>query len=115
MIDSENQSRGAPIFHQRPRSVNPHPAFLASQTPSGTLPSVRAIVLAIFAATLSLSVPSARADTKDATPDPDGSAWVGRYCTPTGCAGAPSSPIVQAASFGTAALSIAFLSRRRRA
>jgi len=38
----------------------------------------------------------------------------GRYCTPTGCAGAPS-PAGQAASFGTAAATILFLARRRRA
>jgi hypothetical protein len=41
-------------------------------------------------------------------------AYVGRYCTPTGCAGAPS-PAGQAASFGTAAATILFLARRRRA
>jgi hypothetical protein len=39
---------------------------------------------------------------------------VGRYCTPTGCTGAPS-PAAQAASFGTAAAIIIFLARRRRA
>ena len=39
---------------------------------------------------------------------------VGRYCTPTGCTGAPS-PAAQAASFGAAAATILFLARRRRA
>jgi len=40
--------------------------------------------------------------------------WVGRYCTPAGCPGAPS-PAAPAASFGAAAATIIFLARRRRA
>jgi hypothetical protein len=42
--------------------------------------------------------------------------WVGRYCTPTGCSGGTSpSTFSQAASFGVACASIAFLARRRQA
>jgi hypothetical protein len=41
--------------------------------------------------------------------------WLGRYSTPTGCSGGPSSPLAQAASFGAAAATIAFLARRRQA
>jgi hypothetical protein len=76
---------------------------------------VRAIVFAVLFAFLLLPSAGARAVTPDAAADPDVSAWVGRYCTPTGCAGTASSPVAQAASFGAASLAIILLARRRRA
>jgi hypothetical protein len=72
-----------------------------------------AILIVITVA--SLATPSARAATPADAADPNVAEWVGRYCTPTGCAGASSSPVAQAASFGAASLAIIFLARRRRA
>jgi hypothetical protein len=69
--------------------------------------SVLAIAPAAFATTPT--------DPAAATAEAEAREWVGRYCTPTGCAGAAASPIAQAASFGAASLTIAFLARRRRA
>jgi len=76
---------------------------------------VRVIVFAILFASLLLLSAGARAVTPEAAADPDVSAWVGLYCTPTGCAGVPSSPVAQAASFGAVSLAIILLARRRRA
>ena len=66
-------------------------------------------------AAVAIAPMSAEAATPAAAAEHDVSEWAGRYCTPTGCAGAPSSPVAQAASFGAAALAIGFLARRRRA
>jgi len=39
--------------------------------------------------------------------------WRGRYCTPTGCTGAPSNPWSVAAGFGGAVLAAGWIGRRR--
>jgi len=76
---------------------------------------VRATGFAVLFAISLLSSASARAVAPDAAADPDVSGWAGRYCTPTGCAGVPSSPAAQAASFGAVSLATILLARRRRA
>jgi hypothetical protein len=40
--------------------------------------------------------------------------WKGRFCTSTGCAGAPSSPWGMAAGFGTVVLAAGWIARRPR-
>jgi len=76
---------------------------------------MRATALALLIASALLAAPRAHAVTPAAAAEPNVASWVGRYCTPTGCAGAPSSPVAQAAGFGAASLAIIFLARRRRA
>jgi len=76
---------------------------------------VRVAILAILISTASLAPSSARAATPADASDPNVSKWAGRYCTPTGCAGDPSSTVAQAAGFGVASLAIIFRARRRRA
>jgi hypothetical protein len=76
---------------------------------------VRSATLAFLFTAALLTTPSAHAAPPADVAEPNGSSWVGRYCTPTGCAGVPSSPVAQAASFGAASLAIIFLARRRRA
>lgn len=39
--------------------------------------------------------------------------WIGRYCTPAGCAGAASNPWSTAIGFGAAAIAAGWLGRRR--
>jgi hypothetical protein len=78
-------------------------------------PAVLAFSVLAAIAIAQLVPTSAEAATPAAAAEHDVSEWAGRYCTPTGCAGAPSSPVAQAASFGAAALAIGFLARRRRA
>jgi hypothetical protein len=41
--------------------------------------------------------------------------WKGRFCTPTGCAGAASSPWGTAAGFGSVVLAAGWMARRPRA
>jgi hypothetical protein len=88
---------------------------MATSTPSGTLLDVRATTLALLIAITLLATPRAHAATPGDAAEPNAKSWVGRYCTPTGCAGALSSPFAQAAGFGAASLAILFLARRRRA
>jgi hypothetical protein len=76
---------------------------------------VPAIAFAMLFAFLLLPSAGAQAITPDTAADRDVSGWVGRYCTPSGCAGIPSSPLAQAAGFGAASLAIILLARRRRA
>jgi len=87
---------------------------LAPSTPSGTLPEVRSTALACLIATALLATPGAHAATPADAAEPNVSEWAGRYCTPTGCAGDPSSPVAQAGGFGAVSLAIIFLARRRR-
>jgi len=47
--------------------------------------------------------------------DADATAWAGRYCTPTGCAGAPARPLAEATGFGAACLAMVLCARRRQA
>jgi hypothetical protein len=75
-----------------------------------------ALCAAAFATSLASAAPRAVAATPEAPATSDTAEWVGRYCTPTGCAGVSSpSTFSQATSFGLACASIAFLARRRRA
>ena len=74
-----------------------------------------AIAFAMLFAFLLLQGAGAQAVTPDTAVDRDVSGWSGRCCTPTDCAGIPSSPVAQAAGFGVASLAILLLARRRRA
>lgn len=79
---------------------------------SGRDPAVRVLRAATLA--LSLAAPGVAAATPSEAEE-DVSAWVGRYCTPLGCAGAAQSALGNTFGFGAAALTVGWLARRRRA
>ena len=84
--------------------------------PARVHPIATGLLLALLLAPAARAATPASAATAAVHQTDSGAAdWVGRYCTPTGCAGVPARPLVQATSFGAASLAIALLSRRRRA
>jgi hypothetical protein len=72
----------------------------------------------LLASALAIALASTALDAPAATPpagEADVSDWVGRFCTPLGCSGASRSTLGNTLGFGVAAVSVAFLARRRRA